>query len=36
MSSDYLQNYLNEFAYELNRSNYADLFERVIVAAVFP
>ena len=36
MSSDYLQNYLNEFAYKLNRRNFADLFERVIIAAVFP
>ena len=36
MSSDYLQNYLNEFAYKLNRRNFADLFERVIIASVFP
>ncbi|MEI7661285.1 MAG: IS1595 family transposase [Bacteroidota bacterium] len=36
MSSDYLQNYLDEFAYKLNRRNFADLFERVIIAAVFP
>jgi transposase-like protein len=36
MSSDYLQNYLNEFTYKLNRRNFADLFERVIIAAVFP
>lgn len=36
MSSDYLQNYLNEFDYKLNRRNFADLFERVIIAAVFP
>jgi len=36
MSSDYLQNYLNEFTYKLNRRNFADLFERVIKAAVFP
>ena len=36
MSSDYLQNYLNEFAYKLNRRHFADLFERVMVAAVFP
>ncbi|MEI7661257.1 MAG: IS1595 family transposase [Bacteroidota bacterium] len=36
MSSDYLQNYLNEFTYKLNRRNFADLFQRVIIAAVFP
>ncbi len=36
MSSNYLQNYLNEFTYKLNRRNFADLFERVIIAAVFP
>jgi len=36
MSSDYLQNYLNEFTYKLNRRNFADLFERVIIASVFP
>ncbi|MEI6684199.1 MAG: IS1595 family transposase [Bacteroidota bacterium] len=36
ISSDYLQNYLDEFAYKLNRRNFADLFERVIIAAVFP
>ena len=36
MSSDHLQNYLSEFAYKLNRRNFADLFERVIIAAVFP
>jgi hypothetical protein len=36
MSSDNLQNYLNEFVYNLNRRNFADLSERVIIAAVFP
>ena len=36
MSSDYLQNYLNEFIYKLNRRNFADLFERVFIAVVFP
>jgi len=36
MSSDHLQNYLSEFAYKLNRRNFTDLFERVIIAAVFP
>ena len=36
MSSDYLQNYLNEFAYKLNRRHFADLFEMVIIATVFP
>jgi len=36
MSSNHLQNYLNEFVYKLNRRNFADLFERVIIAAVFP
>ena len=36
MSSDYLQNYLNEFTYKLNRRNSEDLFGRVIIAAVFP
>ena len=36
MSSDYLQNFLNEFAYEQNMRNFAELYERVIIAAVFP
>ena len=36
MNSNYLQNYLNEFVYKLNRRFSADLFERVIIAAVFP
>jgi len=36
MSSNYLQNYLNEFIYKLNRRFNGDLFERVIIAAVFP
>jgi len=36
ISSDYLQNYLNEFNYKLNRRFSRDLFERVIIAAVFP
>ncbi|MBP8041746.1 MAG: IS1595 family transposase, partial [Bacteroidales bacterium] len=33
---NYLQNYLNEFIYKLNRRFNGDLFERVIIAAVFP
>jgi transposase-like protein len=36
ISSNYLQNYLNEFNYKLNRRFSRDLFERVIIAAVFP
>jgi transposase-like protein len=36
MSSVNLQNYLNEFVYKMNRRNFADLFERGIIAAVFP
>ena len=36
INTDYLQNYLNEFVYKLNRRYMNDLFERVFVAAVFP
>jgi hypothetical protein len=36
MSSVYLQNYLNEFAYKLNRRYCHDIFDRVIIAAIFP
>jgi transposase-like protein len=36
ISVNYLQNYLNEFNYKLNRRFSADLFDRVIIAAVFP
>ena len=36
INADYLQNYLNEFAYKLNRRYVKDLFERVFVAVVFP
>jgi hypothetical protein len=36
ISSDNIQNYLNEFAYKQNRRNFAYKFERVIIAVVFP
>ena len=36
ISVNYLQNYINEFIYKLNRRFSGDLFERVIIAAVFP
>ena len=36
INSNYLQNYFNEFIYKLNRRFYGDLFERVIIPAVFP
>jgi hypothetical protein len=36
INANYLQNYLDEFVYKLNRRHGQDLFERVFVAAVFP
>ena len=36
MKGKYLQNYLNEFVYKLNRRNRKSVFERLLVAAVFP
>jgi transposase-like protein len=36
MDTNYLQNYLDEFTYKLNRRYSPDLFERVIIASVFP
>ena len=32
----YLQNYLNEFVYKLNRRYFKSIFERLVVASVFP
>lgn len=32
----YLQNYLNEFAYKLNRRYFKSIFKRLVVASVFP
>lgn len=35
IGKDYLQNYLNEYCYKLNRRNFqSDLFDRMIVAGV--
>ena len=36
INSNYLQNYFNEFIYKLKRRFCGDLFEQVIIAAVFP
>lgn len=36
VNAAYLQNYLDEFSYKLNRRYCRDLFERVFIAAVFP
>lgn len=37
VSEKYLQNYLNEFAYKLNRRYFGEkLFDRLIIAAVYP
>lgn len=36
INAEYLQNYLDEFSYKLNRRYCHDLFERVFIAAVFP
>ena len=37
VSEKYLQNYLNEFAYKLNRRYFGDkLFDRLIIASVYP
>lgn len=36
VSAEYLQSYLDEFAYKLNRRRSKELFERVFIAAVFP
>jgi len=36
LDANYLQNYIDEFMYKLNRRNSFDLFERVVIAAVFP
>jgi len=36
VNAGYLQNYLDEFSYKLNRRYCRDLFERVFIAGVFP
>jgi len=36
IDSKYLQNYLDEFSYKLNRRYFKNLFERVFIAGVFP
>ena len=33
---EYLQNYLDEFVYELNRGCFKSIFERLVVASVYP
>lgn len=32
----YLQYYLDEFVYKLNRRNFKSIFERLVVASVYP
>jgi len=36
VDANYLQNYLDEFTYKLNRRFCKDLFERVFIAGVYP
>ncbi len=36
INGNYLQNYLNEFVYKLNRRYLRSVFERLLVASVFP
>lgn len=36
INGKYLQSYLNEFVYKLNRRFCKDLFQRVLIAAIFP
>lgn len=36
ISGEYLQNYLDEFVYKLNRRYFYSVFERLVVASVYP
>ena len=36
IKGEYLQNYLDEFVYKLNRRNFNSIFDRLLVASVYP
>ena len=36
IQGSYLQNYLNEFVYKLNRRYFRSVFERLLIASVYP
>jgi hypothetical protein len=36
INGEYLQNYLDEFVYKLNRRYFKSIFERLVVASVYP
>jgi hypothetical protein len=36
INGEYLQNYLDEFVYKLNRRHFKSIFERLVVASIYP
>lgn len=36
INGEYLQNYLDEFVYKLNRRHFDSIFERLVVASIYP